>query len=88
MPIRRGYILKEVGKEYMIIPVNNTKVSIEHIYEINETGRDMYKLLCDNKNIDEIVDILSNDYDVSKELLKRDLLEFIEELKKRDIYYD
>ena len=88
MGINKGFLLKKVGNEYMIIPTNNNKVLMNKIFNINEVGADIYKTLGNGLSIAETIDELLKEYDVDKETLTNDVLEFVEELRKRGIYSD
>lgn len=88
MGINKGFLLKKVGNEYMIIPTNNSKVLMNKIFNINEVGADIYKSLENGLSIAETIDELLKEYDIDKETLTNDVLEFVEELRKRGIYSD
>jgi hypothetical protein len=88
MGINKGFLLKKVGNEYMIIPTNNNKVLMNKIFNINEVGADIYKSLENGLSIAETIDELLKEYDIDKETLTNDVLEFVEELRKRGIYSD
>ena len=81
-------MLKNIGDEYMIIPTSNNNVNFSKIFNINETGAFIFNLLKDNKNVDEILELMSKEYNAPKDVLLNDINEFIEELKKRGIYND
>lgn len=88
MGINKGFLLKKVGNEYMIIPTNNNKVLMNKIFNINVVGADIYKSLENGLSINETIDELLKEYDIDKETLTNDVLEFVEELRKRGIYSD
>lgn len=88
MGINKGFLLKKVGNEYMIIPTNNNKVLMNKIFNINEVGADIYKTLENGLSIAETIDKLLKEYDIDKDTLTNDVLEFVEELRKRGIYSD
>jgi hypothetical protein len=88
MPIVKGYILKNVGNDYMIIPTNSNNVSFDKIFNINETASVIYNKLKEDKDIDTIAFEMSQIYNAKEDVLKKDIIEFIEELKKRGIYKD
>ena len=88
MGINKGFLLKKVGNEYMIIPTNNSKVLMNKIFNINEVGADIYKILENGLSVAEAIDELLKEYDIDKDTLTNDVLEFVEELRKRGIYSD
>lgn len=88
MPINNNFMLKELGDEYMIIPLSSTNVNISKILNINETGAFIFKCLENNDDVDTIVSKMSKEYNAEESLLRSDVLEFIERLKKLGIYHD
>ncbi|MDE7095539.1 MAG: PqqD family protein [Anaeroplasmataceae bacterium] len=88
MPINQNYILKHVGKEYMIIPLSDGGVDFSKVYNVSSTGAFIYEQLKENKTVDQIAAKMMEEYEVSYEVVHPDILEFIDELKKRGIYHD
>lgn len=88
MPLNDNYILKHVGKEFMIIPLAEGGVDFSKVYNVSETGAFIYEQLKNNKTADEIAQLMVCEYEVSYEVVKADVLEFIDELKKRGMYHD
>ena len=88
MPIKNDYMLKNVGNEYMIIPTSNTNVNFSKIFNINETAAFIFKNLQEERSKEEILELMSVEYDAPKDVLSADIDEFIKELKKRGIYHD
>ena len=89
MPIKNNFILKEVGKDYMIIPVSSGNMEVTKVFNINETGAFIYKMLKDNKDVNEIAISLTKEYeglDLNEAL--SDIDEFVLKLKEKGIYYD
>ncbi|WP_035587434.1 PqqD family protein [Hippea jasoniae] len=50
-------------------------------YTVNKTGLFIIKLLKENKSEDEIVEILTNEYDIDKNEAQKDVADFIGYLK-------
>lgn len=88
MGISKKFILKTVGKENMIIPLVDGGVDMTSILNINETAADMYKLLDNGLNPNEVASEIAKEYDAPVDVILKDVLSFIEELKKKGIYND
>ncbi|MDE7161862.1 MAG: PqqD family protein [Anaeroplasmataceae bacterium] len=88
MPLNENFILKHVGKEYMIIPLLDGGVDFSKVYNVSETGAYIYEQLKNNKTSSEIAKAMVTEYDVAYDVVLNDILEFIEELKKRGMYND
>jgi PqqD family protein of HPr-rel-A system len=50
-------------------------------FTVNKTGLFIIKLLKEGKNEDEIVELLTKEFEVNEEEARKDLLDFIEQLK-------
>lgn len=74
MKINDKYELKKVLDNYVLI--DNSKNS-NRIIKINEVSKRIFECIKEGKNKDEIIDILLNEYDVSKEQLSKDIDDFI-----------
>ena len=74
MKINDKYELKMVLDNYVL--VDNSKNS-NHIIKINEVSKRIFECIKEGKNKEEIIDILLNEYDVSKEQLLKDIDDFI-----------
>ena len=51
------------------------------IFKLNETSYNIIMLLEERKSNEEIITILSKKYNVSKEIIKEDFIEFLNEIK-------
>lgn len=85
--LSKNYMLKVIGDEYMIIPISNTDVNFSKIFNTNEVGAFIFNNLKDH-NVDEVLELLKKEYNAPADVLKNDLYEFVNELKKRGIYND
>ncbi len=88
MPISNNFMLKSVAGEYMIIPTSNNNVNFSKIFNINETGAFIFNNLKEGKTQSEVLELMTKEYNAPKDVLEKDLIEFINELKKRGIYND
>lgn len=62
--------IRKIGKKNILITMNN-------FYELNELGETIFKKIDGTKTIQDIEDELFEVYDVSKEVLKADINDFI-----------
>lgn len=54
----------------------------EKVYVTNEIGKDILKLIKNGKTLEEIVHHFSNFYNEDPSIIRRDVLNFLEELRK------
>ena len=86
MPLKDNFIFKEVGGEYMMVPLANGNVNMSKIINLNETGAYIVKKLKEEDNIDYVARKMTEEYDVSYDEALNDIKEFIELLEKRGFY--
>ena len=79
IPIQ-NYIKKRENDNFLIIM--SEKLEIQYL---NEVAKDFYLLLDGKKNIENIVDNLLEIYDVSKEVLEKDIFHLIRELQWKNL---
>ena len=70
----------ELGGEAVLLNLRSG-----HYYGVNELGARIWQMVQKPRSIDEIIKILAHDYDVDEEVLIRDVLAFLEQLKENDL---
>lgn len=88
MHINENYILKTVGDNNMIIPLQDGGMDYSKVYNINKVGAFIFSALENGDDFDTILDKMVKKYDADIEVLKKDLTDFINELIKRNIVID
>ena len=75
IPIKHALKARENGS-FLILSNKESNV-----YYLNGTAREIWENIDGNKNINEICGYLSGEYDVSREVLERDLIDFIRDMQ-------
>ena len=86
MLLKNTFIFKEIGEEGMLIPIVGGNVNASKIFNLNETGTYIIKMLLDDYDIEDIIKAMLDEYQVDRKTLEEDLNGFIKELKKRGFY--
>jgi hypothetical protein len=60
-------------------------LSDHKIHQLDDIATHIWELICRKKSVNEIVEILHNEYDVDKDTLLKDINEFLHELKQKNI---
>ena len=81
MLLKKGFMLKKILDDYMVVPTGNNIVDFSVAVSLNETGAFLWKELESEKTHAELVEALSGEYGVSPESVEGDVSEFIELLK-------
>ena len=86
MGIKDNYILHEMNGEYVIIEINDGALEFSHVFYINSSVADMFRLMKDGLNKDAIITKMLEEYDTTKEELENDYDGFLASLKQKKIY--
>ncbi len=76
--IKQGYVAREIVGEFIAVPVDGSVGS--NIVVLNEVSKFLWDELKTEKNIDELLDAMLGNYDVSKEEAEADLKDFLMQL--------
>lgn len=86
MKINRNFILKQVGNEYILIPLGQEAIAIKGLLKTNEVGNDIFKLLQKGKSVEEVIDEIATMYDAPKDVIEVDVKEFVDQLISFGVY--
>ena len=79
-------VAREIEGDILIIPLVAGIGDMEdEIYNLNETGRAIWKLLDGEMALKEVVRTLSEEYNASSTEIEEDVIGFVQELYKRGI---
>lgn len=76
MKIKKGFILRVVGGENVVVPVGALSKTFHGMINLNETGAFMWKFFTEEHSLEEAVDALCAEYDVERERATVDVEKF------------
>ena len=82
MKIKKGFVLREVGGETVVVPVGELSKTFHGMINLNETGAFLWRFYTAEHTLEEGVDALCGEYDVDKETALADVKKFAEILTK------
>lgn len=85
MKIKEGFVLRQIADQWMVVPIGSMAEKIHGLIALNETAADIWKILEDDRTVDEVVDILMFSYDYEKDKIKDNVLEFIQTLEENNM---
>lgn len=85
MKFKQECVLREVAGEHIVIPVVGLENQFKGIMTLNETAVFIWKQIEKEKEKEEIVAALLEEYDVEKEQAVRNVDNFCEQLEKLGI---
>lgn len=80
MVISDNFVLTDVADEYMLVPVGETAKSMKGIIAINEPVFILLKRMAEPKSKEDLVSILTENYDVDVETASKDVSNMIKKL--------
>lgn len=86
MKIRKGFTLRSLGKEFILVPEGLEAVDFTRMISMNETAAFLWKALEDKEFDNEtMIQLLIDEYDVSRDVAEKDVDSFLQTLKKADV---
>lgn len=77
MKIKKGFVLRSVGGENIVVPVGAMSKQFHGMINLNETGALLWNFYTEEHSIDEGVEKLLSEYEVEEEIARRDVEHFV-----------
>jgi coenzyme PQQ synthesis protein D (PqqD) len=77
----REFVTRRIADETLIVPVAGGVGDLEAIYSLNEVGARIWQLIDRPIRVDDIVEAIRREFDVSMSEAERDVLEFLDSLE-------
>ena len=78
MKIKKGFVLRMVGGEHVVVPVGEMTKTFHGMINLNETGAFMWKFFTEEHTAEECIDALCAEYEVARERVAADVQKFME----------
>ncbi len=82
MKIKKGFILRVVGTDSVVVPVGERSKSFHGMINLNETGAFLWKFFTEEHTAQEAVAALCKEYEATPEQVEADVLRFTDILTK------
>lgn len=73
-------VTRKTGTEYVLIPVANNIADMNSVYTLNESGAFIWELIDGKRNIGEIIDRVTEEYDIDRDSAAKDVFFLINNL--------
>mgnify|MGYP001558480245 CR=1 FL=1 len=74
-------VSRRIAEEYIIVPIHKKADDVDCIYTINNVAGFIWELIDGKKRVNEICDVLTEEFDVSAGDAEADLTELLGQLK-------
>ena len=82
MKIKKGFVVRAVGGENVVVPVGEMSKVFHGMINLNETGKFLWDFFTNEHTLEEGVDALCGEYEVDRELAENDVKRVMETLLK------
>ncbi len=77
MKIKKGFVIRKVGGESVVVPVGEMSKKFHGMINLNETGAFLWQFYTEEHTLDDGVNALLSEYDVEETLARADVEQFI-----------
>ena len=85
MKIKDGYILKSVAGSNVVIATGMERMDFRGIITFNDTGAEIFNMLNGTYTVEEIIEKLAKDYEISYDVAKADVMKLIEKMRSQGL---
>ena len=85
MKIKCSFEFVDMGDEYIAVPVGEGAAPISGVLRLNNTGKEIVELLCNETTIESIISSLSEKYDDDRIIISNYVSVIINTLRKNNL---
>ncbi len=78
-------VFRNVGGEAMIIPIRGKLADMRNIYALTTVAEFVWKRLDENVSVENILDAIVSEFDVTREIADQDLQELFDDLLNNEL---
>lgn len=86
MKIKEGFILRNVAGNHVVVPVGQATIDFNGMMSLNDSGAFLFEKLQQGIERDELIDALTEEYDVTRDVAENDVDNFINKVKGEDLF--
>lgn len=86
MKIKGEFVLREIGDDTILVPVGETALRMNAMITLDPVAALIWRALEQDKNREDIVAQIIKRFDVTEETARKDLDEFLEQMRKADLF--
>ena len=85
MNVKREFVLREIAGDLLLVPTGKTALDLNGMMTLNDVGADIWKMLPEVRDEEEIVQRLLQEYDAPAEQIRPDVTAFLDKLRELGI---
>jgi len=75
-------VTRKTGNEYVLVPITNNIADMDSVYTLNETGAFIWEQIDGKKSVHEIINELTNEFEIDDDTATEDVLLFLDDMNK------
>jgi hypothetical protein len=75
-------VTRKTGNEYVLVPITNNIADMNSVYTLNETGAFIWEQIDGKRSVEEIINALTDEYDIDYKNAETDVFSFVENMSK------
>ena len=83
--VKDDFLMKNIADEFVVIPRGNIALNFNATLVFNQTGAFLWKKMNDFTSVNDLADLLVQEYKIDKELAMIDVEKFVSKLKNNDL---
>jgi hypothetical protein len=85
MKISHDVIHREIAGEHILVPIGELALRRSGVFVITALGAEIWEMLKDGKEYNDIISELLESYEVTEEILTKDVDEFLQMLRENEL---
>ena len=85
MKLKKDFILREIMGDVVLVPINQSTSQFNGLITVNELGKFIWENLEKVQDENDSLQLILDEYEVDRDIAKKDLDEFLQVLKDMDI---
>ncbi len=76
------FISRQIADEFLLVPISNQISGDSWLFVLNEVGARIWELVDRGRSVQQIEELLLEEFDASQEQLEKDLLRLLDQLQE------
>ena len=85
MIIKKEFIKREIAGDIVLVPVGTSVFAFNGLFAMNELGSFLWDRIPEAEGEEDLLRAVLQEYEVTEDVARRDIQEFLGELRKLDI---
>lgn len=83
MKIKKGFVLRNVGGENVVVPIGEMGKKFHGMINLNESGAFLWTFFTEEHSVDDAVKALVAEYEIDEETATKDVQAFVNKIVSR-----